>query len=244
MHLMQPQGETTDSLAKELTRTKKELSVLLKISQQAVAGYLEFLLHLIVNLTRELAGCDICSIMILDADHHELVVRAAVSLDEEYLKTSPVKVDQSLCGQVFLEGRPCQWPDVTKEPLFHHQPMARRLGLKSLLSIPIMIRFQPIGVMNFYTVKTRYFSDEEIAFFQSMANQAAVAIERETLVREVTVSRRNLEERKMVEKAKGILMKRKNLSEEEAWQRLRMTSMSARKSMAEVSKAVILTESI
>jgi response regulator NasT len=48
-----------------------------------------------------------------------------------------------------------------------------------------------------------------------------------------------LEERKVIDRAKGILMKAKNLSEEEAYALLRKTAMNENKKIAEVAQAVI-----
>jgi response regulator NasT len=51
-----------------------------------------------------------------------------------------------------------------------------------------------------------------------------------------------LDERKLVERAKGILMTRLGLSEPEAFRRIQKTAMDTRKPMAEVAQALLLTE--
>ncbi len=50
--------------------------------------------------------------------------------------------------------------------------------------------------------------------------------------------------RKLVERAKGILMKEHNLAEEEAFRRLQKKSMDLRKSMREIAEAVVLAHQI
>jgi two-component system, response regulator PdtaR len=64
---------------------------------------------------------------------------------------------------------------------------------------------------------------------------AAVRLENETL-------KRTLETRKLVERAKGILMKRLGLSEPDAFRRIQKTAMDTRKPMSEVAQALLLTE--
>ena len=49
----------------------------------------------------------------------------------------------------------------------------------------------------------------------------------------------NLEARKFIERAKGLLMRQKNLSEEEAYTLLKRTSMNVRKPMAEIAQEII-----
>ncbi len=237
--------ENTSSLRESFSQKNKEFDVLCKLNQSAANGYLEHLLNLIVQLVSEFIKCDICSINIHDPDHDTLVVRATHSLDTEYLKTRlPIPVHQSLAGVAFLERRPFQWKDVTKEALFYYKPMAKKLGLKSLLAIPMMVKFKPLGVINFYTTSLRHFKESEIEFLQLVANQAALALERDSLINEISKSKKALQERKLIEKAKGIVMKKKNITEQEAYELLRATSMSSRKLIVDVAKAILLADGI
>jgi AmiR/NasT family two-component response regulator len=54
--------------------------------------------------------------------------------------------------------------------------------------------------------------------------------------------KRTLETRKLVERAKGILMKRLGLSEPDAFRRIQKTAMDTRRPMSEVAQALLLTE--
>jgi response regulator NasT len=56
--------------------------------------------------------------------------------------------------------------------------------------------------------------------------------------------RQTLEDRKFIERAKGRLMDRLNLSEEEAFRRLRRAAMNSRRPMVEVARAVLVSESV
>lgn len=56
--------------------------------------------------------------------------------------------------------------------------------------------------------------------------------------------RQSLEERKVVERAKGRLMDRLRLSEEEAFRRLRRAAMNSRRPMVEIARAVLVSESV
>ena len=53
--------------------------------------------------------------------------------------------------------------------------------------------------------------------------------------------RTSLNERKLVERAKGLLMAHRQLTEEEAYKRLQQQSMRTRRSMREIAEAVILS---
>jgi two-component system, response regulator PdtaR len=56
--------------------------------------------------------------------------------------------------------------------------------------------------------------------------------------------RRILEDRKLIERAKGILMEREQISEQQAFARIQKTSMNTRRSMAEIAQAILLSEAV
>jgi AmiR/NasT family two-component response regulator len=78
----------------------------------------------------------------------------------------------------------------------------------------------------------------------AVASQAAICIENTELMVQTKVIQEELEVRKLVERAKGVLMKRQGLTEEEAFKKIRKTSMDNRKTMREIAEAILLTEKI
>ena len=62
--------------------------------------------------------------------------------------------------------------------------------------------------------------------------------------RETRQLRQALEERKIIERAKGALMSRFSLSEEQAFRRLRRTAMDQRRPMVEIARALLVSESV
>ena len=59
------------------------------------------------------------------------------------------------------------------------------------------------------------------------------------LQRELADARSALEERKLIERAKGILMKMRGLSEEEAFALLRQTAMNEKKKLSDIAQSVV-----
>ncbi|MBZ4660166.1 MAG: hypothetical protein JG766_2089, partial [Desulfacinum sp.] len=85
------------------------------------------------------------------------------------------------------------------------------------------------------------FTDLEMNVLTAVANQAAVAIENTELLVQTRVIQEELEKRKIIERAKDLLMDRLHLSGEEAYRWLQKKSMDTRRSMREVAEAVLLT---
>jgi two-component sensor histidine kinase len=72
--------------------------------------------------------------------------------------------------------------DVRAEPGYLFRTLAQELGLVSLLAMPLTVRDKVIGVFNCYTDRPHAFLPKEEIFFQTLANQTALAIENARLV--------------------------------------------------------------
>jgi signal transduction protein with GAF and PtsI domain len=229
----------------EMRRKALQLETLSQVSATVASNRLtEDVLQLIVTMTAQMMNSKICSIMLLDSETSELRIVATQSLSEEYRRKPSLKVGQSISGRAVQERRPIIVPDVTKENDYMYPEIARKEGLCSLLSIPMLIRDRAIGVINSYTSVPHNFTAEEIKILQAIANQAAISIENTRLLEKSFEMQEALEVRKVVERAKGSLMQTKGISEEDAFRLMQRQSMDSRKSMREIAEAIILALSI
>lgn len=228
-------------LYEETKKKTQEIEALSQISETIVSGrYLEEILSLIVKITAEMMGSKICSIMLFDEEKQELAIKATQSLSEEYRTKPNLKVGQSISGNAVKEKKPITVLDVTKEPAYMYPKIAKREGLCSMLAVPMMVKGRVIGVINSYSSEEHIFSEEEIKILQSIANQAAAAIEGTQLMEETLATREALKVRKLVERAKGILMHDRGITEEQAYKIMQRKSMDRCKSMKEIAEAIIL----
>lgn len=222
-----------------------QIKALSKISKAIASDlYLEDILRLIVTVNAEVMDSNICSLMLIDEQTSELVIRATQSMSEEYNKKPSLKIGEGVAGMVAKDNKFIAVKDVTKENEYKHKDIAKKEGLCALLCVPLAVKGKVIGVINCYTSKPHDFSETEIEILTSIANQAAVAIENTELMVKSRVIQEELETRKKIERAKGILMKEDGLTEEEAYLKIRRYSMDSRKTMREVADAIILASDI
>lgn len=220
---------------------EEQISALTKISKAIASDiYLEDILRLIVTVTAEMMDSNICSLMLIEDKKNELVIRATQSISEEYNKKNPLKVGEGVAGRAIKENKPVVIKDVTKEKEYKYKDIAKKEGLCSLLCVPLAVKGKIIGVINCYTSTPHDFTVTEINILTSVANQAAIAIENAELLVKSKVIQEELESRKKIERAKGIMMKEESLTEENAYLKIRKYSMDTRKSMREVAEAIIL----
>ncbi|MBU4479465.1 MAG: GAF domain-containing protein [Candidatus Omnitrophica bacterium] len=221
----------------------EQIKALSKISKAIASDlYLEDILRLIVTVTAQLMESNICSLMLIDEKKKEIIIRATQSISEEYNKKPPLKLGEGIAGKVIKENKPIVIKDVTKEKEYKYADIAKKEGLCSLLCVPLSVKGKIIGVLNCYTSAPHDFTDTEIDILTTIANQAAVAIENTELIVKSRVIQEELETRKKVERAKGILIRGEGLTEEQAYLKIQKFSMDRRKTMREVAEAIILTE--
>jgi len=230
----------------QMTRKALQLETLSQVSETVASSrVIQDVLQLIVTMTAQLMNSKICSLMLLDQPGgKELRIAATQSLSEEYRKKPSVMVGQSISGRAVQERRAIIVPDVTIEPDYMYPDIAKKEGLCSLVSVPMMNRNRVIGVINSYTSTPHAYTREEVKVLQTIANQAGIAIDHTTLLDKSFEMQEALAVRKVVERAKGYLMKTKKLTEEEAFRLIQRQSMSLRKTMREIAEAILLTANI
>jgi signal transduction protein with GAF and PtsI domain len=232
-------------LYQEAAHRSLQISTLAQVGQIIASGkYLEEVLQLIVRIIAEMMQARLCSIMLVDTQKNELVLKAAKCSSEEYWRKPNLKIGNSLISRVVKTKEPLAVSDVTREDGYRYPELASKEGVRSLLSVPMILKGQVIGVINVYSADERRFSDEDLRVLSAVADQAALAFENTTLAVAVQETQEALETRKLVERAKSILQRQANVSEEEAYKRLQQQSMKTRRSMREIAEAVILSSAL
>ena len=230
--------ETYDKYIKGITEISKAIT-----SDQ----YLEDILKLIVMVTAKVTGVDICSLWLIEESEKEKKARlkATQAIDPDYVKDRVLAMNEGVVGFVASKNKPLIIADVLKNSLFKEKEMAKRLGLVSMASVPMHVKEDKvIGVLNCFTTRPHTFSETELNLITTVANQAAVAIENTQLLVRTKIIEEELEKRKLIDRAKEILMTKKNFSAEKAFRWIQKKSMDTRKSMKEIAEAVIISQDI
>jgi signal transduction protein with GAF and PtsI domain/anti-sigma regulatory factor (Ser/Thr protein kinase) len=177
-------------LYERMRRQISELSTLAEVSETVTSPlYLDEMLELIVDMATRVMRAKVCSLMLLDEERGELVLRATQSLSPAYRDKPPLKVGEGVAGRAVQTGQPIVVEDIRRDSRYHYADIARQEGLCSLLCVPLRVRDRVIGVFNCYTATPHRFTTEEVALFSTLANQTALAIENAHLVTNAAVVR-------------------------------------------------------
>ncbi len=234
-----------ESLENKLENAKDIVGALSKIGEAITSDlYLEDILKLIVTVTAEVMGSKICTLMLLDANKKELTIKATQSISRDYINKNPLKIGEGIAGKVASENKPISIYNISESKDYKYHEIAKKEGLSSLLCVPLHVKKKVIGVLTTYTSEPHHFKDYETNILKTVADQAAIVIENYRLVVETKVIKEELETRKAIERAKGILMKDQNFSEEDAFKKIQKFAMDNRRSMRDVAEAIILSHDI
>lgn len=221
--------------------SREPLEALSKISKAITSDlYLEDILKLIVNVTAQSLGSNLVSLMLVN-DKRELIIRATQTVSENYLKKQPIKIGEGVSGRVAQDNKAIAIENVQEEKDYKYKDIAKKEGISSLLCVPLAIKGRVIGVINLYTSVPHRFSKSEISILSAIAAQAALVIENTELMVKTKIIQEELETRKLVERAKGILMKERRLEEADAYRVLQKYCMDNRKTMRQVAEAIVLS---
>jgi signal transduction protein with GAF and PtsI domain len=227
----------------DIEASERHIEALTRISKAITSErYIEDVLRLVVTVTAKTMRSKICSLWLLDENENALQLRATQSISEDYLKERSLKIGEGIAGQVALTQEARSVLNVLDEPDYKEKELARNEGLVSMLSVPMVVKDRVVGVINCYTSEPHEFTETEKNVLTTVANAAAVAIENTELMVKTRVIQEELEARKLIERAKDLLMTRRGLSGADAYRWIQRRSMDVRKSMKEISEAIILTD--
>ena len=167
-----------------MTRKTDYFQTFRKISQAfGTAATEEELLELVVQSAIDILDGKAACLYLADERKDLFVAKAQRGLSENYLHASPIKA-QKLVKELLKEGH-LAFEDATKDPRLENHAAKAKEGIASILTVPVRVRDQTIGVLSLYTAKKRKFTGAEIEFLDALADQGGVAIEKTRLLERI-----------------------------------------------------------
>ena len=213
---------------------------------------LDEMLGEVVGLTVQVTECDACLVYLIERDSGEIVLRASQLPHAADLGQLRLKMGEGVTGWVAEHKSVVALPsNAGSDPRFKRMQALVEDTYQAFASVPLINRGDVLGVINVHHRNVHNYTPDEVALLTFVGEQMGTAIakafledENERLVAEKEELKRQLETRKVVERAKGLLQHRHNLTEEEAYLRLRNESRRLRRPMRELAEAIILAEDL
>lgn len=177
------------ALLEQTQQRVAELAALNEMSEAATSLHLDDVLDVITRRTAQALGMSRCAVFLLDVTGTQLVLRAVdqPDLDAGELNLMVPLVDRPHIAEAIQWRKPVQIPDVfADERLRFFWEQARVLGIRSQLAVPLITQQRIIGALSLDRDAAHpTFTENEIQLCQTIAHQAANAIENARLYEEI-----------------------------------------------------------
>ncbi len=213
---------------------------------------LDEMLGEIVGVTVQVTDCDACLVYLIERETDEVVLRASQVPHAADLGNLRMKVGEGITGWVAEHKSVVALSSRAASDIrFKRFQALVEDTYEAFLSVPLVAGGEIIGVINVHHRAPHDHTPDEISLLTFVGEQMGGAISKSVLaeanarlLEETLEMKRQLETRKVVERAKGILQQRYSLTEEEAYLRLRNESRRLRRPMKELAEAIILAEDL
>ncbi|MCG6891988.1 MAG: GAF domain-containing protein [Desulfobacteraceae bacterium] len=167
-----------------MTREKDYFRTFCKISKAfGTAASREELLELIVeSAITTMDGMASC-LFLADETTDTFVPMAQKGLSESYLHASPMKARRIVSA--ILDGGYLAFRDATTDKRLENHEEKKAEGIASILTVPVRVKDETIGVLSLYTATQRDFSEEEIEFLKALADQGGMAVKQAGLLERI-----------------------------------------------------------
>ncbi len=159
-------------------RSAEELSTLIDINKTIASTFhQDEILRQIVERTARLMKSKICSVFLVSDDEEFLVLKANHGGSENYSRNREISISGSALKRVIRQKRSLQLPDIQNGEDIDSTEFTKQEDVRSMLSVPLVVRQKAIGLINIYKARKYHFSDEEKRLLKTLADLCAIAIE-------------------------------------------------------------------
>lgn len=225
---------------------KQQLKLLERITETISYNLdLDEVLAQVVDLVSETMKADSCLIYLSQDDH--LILKASKIPHPKMINKVAMRYGEGITGWVAQHRKLVALSEKAYEDSrFKFVPHldVDENKWEAFISVPITFKGEVVGVINVQHRKKRQHPETDLSLLTTIATQVGGAIYNAKLLSETRTLKEALETRKVIEKAKGVLMKQQQLTEDAAYNLIRKKSMDTKKTMKEVAEAILLALSL
>jgi HD-GYP domain-containing protein (c-di-GMP phosphodiesterase class II) len=164
----------------------RQLTVLRDIDSAISSSFdLRITLNLLIGYAAHELGADAVAILMYNSDLKSLYLYTSIGLNNK--QTTPathhIRIGEGLAGQVALQRKLVHIPNLEDATEFPAAPYFTNEGFTSYFGIPLISRGQIKGIMEIFTRRESNPDPDWFNFLQTLAGQAAIAIDNVQLFR-------------------------------------------------------------
>jgi GAF domain-containing protein len=228
-----------------LTREERLARTLVELADTLVDDFdVVDIMSLLVERSVELLDASAAGLVLADS-YGALRLMASTSEATKLVELFQVQIDQGPCFDCYRSGEPVIAEDLGEAagrwPRF--APYAIDSGFSAAHAIPMRLRRQVIGALNLFRTEPGTLDTADVSAGQALADMATIAILQARDVHEthavVDQLQHALQNRILIEQAKGVLAERAGIGTDVAFTRLRAYARARQMKLSRVAEDVI-----
>ncbi len=212
-------------------------------SRIATADPLHMVLERIVHLVATVLPCDSCFLYTLEGD--ELVLRASKNAHQDVVDRLKISLGEGVTGWVAARREVVAISErASEDPRFSLFVSLPEDRFEAMLCVPILCANRVVGVLNVQHREPYTHTDLQRMLLSTLGTLVGAEMERARLETANSELQQQLQTRKLVDRAKGVLQRDLAITEQEAYRKMQQESRARRRPMREIAEAVLLAESL
>ena len=201
------------------------------------------LLQDLVDHCVDLLAADAAALLLAD-QRGRLMVAASSSEESRLLELFQLQNEEGPCLDCYRASRPVFVSDSACEPRWpRFCAVFQSHGFRSVHALPLRMRAETIGAINFFHTRPGPLSEEDLRLGQALADVATISIlQQRAIERTETVSeqlQKALNSRVIIEQAKGVLAESAGLDMDSAFVSLRSYARQSNQLLTAVARGVV-----
>jgi HD-GYP domain-containing protein (c-di-GMP phosphodiesterase class II) len=170
-----------DSIREELACREAELRHIFKVNSSLISVIPSNQMYdMVTRIAHGLLDTDIVVLRLFDQEKNALSVVSSYFTGRNMIRELPdIKTGEAISGKAFRSKKAIAVADIDKDPVVRKMKLVkiiRKEGARSILSVPILFRGQPLGVISTYCRRPRVFMPKEVNLMRVFASYVAVII--------------------------------------------------------------------
>jgi hypothetical protein len=205
-------------------------------------GLEDLLRHVAEYAVEAIPGADGAGLTLLEADRVDTMVASADFVRE--VDAIQYGIGEGPCITAATEGRAVRSGSLGADPLWpRFGPRVVRLGVHSVLSLPLVVGTDVLGAMNVYAHDKNAFDERSVQLGELFSVPAAISVQNAQALaqaRRLAVQlQAALTNRAVIDQALGIIMSRSGGTAADAFDRLRVMSQTENRKLSDVAQHVV-----
>lgn len=212
-------------------------------SRMAAADSFHEVLTRIIDVVTLAVRCNSCFIYVIDKN--KLVLRASKNPHADAVDQLEMAIGEGITGWVAEHRQTVAIPaKAWADPRFTRFANLPEDRFEAFLAVPILCRGKFVGVINLQHREPHHHSRREMRLISMIGYLVGAEIELARIEDEKMQLVDQLETRKVMERAKGLLQRELSIDEEAAYLLLQRQSRQKRKPVREIAEAIILIDEL